>query len=170
MSQCNEKAHACGSRREFLVRTLTAAGGAVVGLSIAAHAADAPATPPVAATTTTTTTTTTATSADVILELGAHPALAKVGGFEVIESNVGKILVIRTAQDTFAATSAICTHKKGPLAYDPDTGKIFCDTHGAQFTTDGKVVKGPAKVDLKSYVSAPAAVLHLADKPAEPAK
>ena len=170
MSQCNEKAHACGSRREFLVRTLTAAGGAMVGLSIAANAQDAaPATPPVAATTTTTTTTTTATSNDVILELSAHPALAKVGGFEVIDSNAGKILVIRTGQDTFAATSAVCTHKKGPLVYDAASGKILCDTHGALFSTDGKVVKGPAKIDLKSYVSAPAAVLHLADKPAAPA-
>ncbi len=166
MSQCNEKAHACGSRREFLVRTLTAAGGAMVGLSIAANAADAPATPPVAATTTTTTTTTTATSSDVILELSAHPALAKIGGSEIIDSPAGKILVMRTGQDTFAATSAICTHKKGPLTYDAKSGKIVCDTHGALFSTDGKVVEGPAKIDLKSYVSGPAAVLHLADKPA----
>ena len=156
MSQCNEKSHACGGRRDFLVRTLTAAGGAMVGLSIAAHAADtAPAAP-----------TTAAPANDLVLELGAHPKLAKVGGFEVVDSNVGKILVIRTGADTFAATSAVCTHKKGPLFYDAESGKIICETHGALFNTSGKVEKGPAKTDLKSYVSAPAAVLHLADKEA----
>ena len=160
MSHCNEKSPACG-RRDFIVRTMTAAGGAIAGLSIATQAADpaTPATPPTA---------TPAANNDLVLEMSAHSALAKVGGSEVIDSRVGKILVMRTGPDTFAATSAICTHRRGPLFYDAESGKIICQTHGALFNADGKVVKGPATVNLKSYVSAPAAVLHLGEK--EPPK
>lgn len=172
MSECKHNTGACSGRREFLVRTLSAAGGAMVGLSIAAQAADpAPATPPVTPPPGATAQANGALAApgpavtnDVVLELSTHPKLAKVGGWEVIQTPVGNILVMRTGPDTFAATAAVCTHRKGPLFYDAESGKIICETHGALFNSNGKVEKGPAKVDLKSYISAPAAVLHLGDK------
>lgn len=142
---CTEKP--CSGRREFLVRTLTTAGGALAGLSIAGQAAEA------------------APANDVVLELGKHPKLAKVGGAETIDSPVGKIIVMRTGPDSFAAVSAICTHQKGPLFYDAESGKLLCTKHGAIFASSGKVEKGPATTDLQSYVSAPAAVVHLAPAP-----
>jgi isorenieratene synthase len=48
------------------------------------------------------------------------------------------------------AISLTCTHQ-GCTVQIADDGKFHCPCHGAVFTADGKVVKGPAKRDLAKF-------------------
>jgi len=127
------------SRRRFLQRAAIAAGGLVLGAQISARAEEetpAPGTPAIAD--------------ETQIPLPAK-VLEEVGGFEVVETADDQIIVARTGATAIAACSAICTHKGGILAYDKESGHFFCTRHGARFETTGKVAKGPAKDDLKSY-------------------
>lgn len=132
------------SRRRFLRGAAAAAGGLVLGAQMTALAEDekpAPSTP---------VTVTPAAGGETQIALPAK-VLEEVGGFEVVETANDKVIVARVGAATIAACSAICTHKGGALEYDKESGQFFCTRHGARFETSGKVAKGPAQKDLKSY-------------------
>ncbi len=60
------------------------------------------------------------------------------------------IIVYRSAGDKVAAYSSTCGHK-GCRVDLPKKGKVKCPCHGAAFTTEGRLLKGPAQTDLKAY-------------------
>ena len=101
------------------------------------------------------------TANDLVLKTGEHEALNKVGGSEVVATEAGKIIVARTGESSFAACSAICTHKGAVLEYDHGSKQFVCPLHGSQFDLNGKVVGGPAKTNLKKYTAQTAAVVAL---------
>ena len=98
---------------------------------------------------------------DLVLKTGEHKALNKIGGSEIVTTEAGKIIVARTGESSFAACSALCTHKNAVLEYDHGSKKFVCPLHNSEFDLNGKVIAGPAKTNLKSYVSQAAAVVTL---------
>ena len=77
--------------------------------------------------------------------------LAKVGGFDVVETKGDKIIVVRTSTTSVAACSAVCSHKGCTVEYEAKSQELVCPCHGARFGLDGKVKQGPARRGLKSY-------------------
>jgi len=78
--------------------------------------------------------------------------LATVGGSLKVSTANDTIIVVRTGETTFEATSAICTHRRCSVAYNGTV--LRCPCHGSQFTLEGAVVGGPATVPLKPYETA----------------
>ena len=135
MNDCIDKP-ACFDRREFLVKTGLLAGGAILTISALGGSSFA------------------AALEDLTIELTADSPLSKPGGSQVVDSSAGKIIVINDG-GKFLAFSAVCTHKRGIVDYDPATKKLVCPKHGSTFDgTNGAVVKGPADDPLKSYGAA----------------
>lgn len=131
MDDCVSKS-VCMGRREFLVKAGLVAGATILTVSAAGAM----------------------TFEDVTVPVTADGPLAKVGGSQIVDSSAGKIIVIRTGEKSFAAFSAVCTHKKGLLAYDGKT--LSCPKHGSKFdASSGKVTSGPAEDALKSYAAKP---------------
>jgi Rieske Fe-S protein len=156
MKNCNDEKE-CGGRREFLVKASAIAGGVVLslsGLSAARGQKDDPKSADTAAD-------------DLVLKLDASSALNKVGGTQTFDTKSGKIIVVHTGEMNFAAFSAKCTHKGGPLEYDAATKQLTCPWHGSRFdSATGAVVKGPAKQPLPAYATDEAIVVSLKPKSA----
>jgi cytochrome b6-f complex iron-sulfur subunit len=139
--ECALPEHAPSARRRFLQGVAATAGGLVLGMQMAAHAEGETADQ-----------STPAPGAGVELQLTLpEKVLESVGAFEVVEYGDAKIIVARSGPSTIVACSAVCTHKGGILDYDHESRQFVCPSHSARFDTAGKVVKGPAKLDLKSY-------------------
>jgi cytochrome b6-f complex iron-sulfur subunit len=91
-----------------------------------------------------------AASGTLSLTLDAASPLAAVGGAALVQSAAGNVLVSHTAQDTFAAVTAVCTHEACTVT--GISGSTFvCPCHGSQFSATGGVVKGPAASPLRSF-------------------
>jgi len=133
MNDC-DRSNACLSRREFLVKAGFAAG--VTALTVSSLGSTAGA----------------MVFEDVTIAVGPDSPLAKIGGFSIVDSSAGKIIVIRESDTKFAAFSAKCTHKGGQVEYDAATKQIACPKHGSRFDHEtGAVLKGPAEAPLPSY-------------------
>jgi cytochrome b6-f complex iron-sulfur subunit len=133
--KCEEAAKKCSGRREFLVSASAIAGGLVLSLAnVEGAAAASP-----------------EQKAETIIKLDTESPLNKVGGSVTVETSAGKVVVARTGEDSFAAISAVCTHKGGPLKYDEKTQIFVCSSHNSKFNSDGSVAKGPAKEPVKSF-------------------
>ncbi len=162
----------CNGRRDFLVRAGTVAGGLVLSLASNgcaqaqnAQAQDKPAAagapgasdaagPGAGAQAPG------AVGADeVVLKLDEASPLSKVGGSQTIKTAAGPVIVARTGDSSFAACSAICTHKGGPIKYDDKAGEFFCPWHGSRFDKSGKVLRPPARQPLQPYASQSALLL-----------
>src|SRR3569832_1434798 len=111
MKDCTDKG-ACMNRREFLVRTGVAAGGAVLTISALGGSAYG------------------RSFDDVTVPITGD--LAKVGGSQVVAAGGGKVLVIHIDKDKYVAFSARCTHKGATVAYNSDTKQIVCPSHGSR--------------------------------------
>ena len=136
-----ESAHECAEgRRQFLRRTVGVAGGLMLGATTvrAAVAKDDAAKGQ-------------RESQDLVVKLDEHQDLSKVGGYEIVETDAGKIIVARTGMSSFVACSAICTHNGCEVAYEHDSRQFVCPCHRARFELNGKVARGPAKKPLTSY-------------------
>lgn len=59
-----------------------------------------------------------------------------------------EVFAVNKGEET--AISLTCTHQ-GCIVKMAEDGKLHCPCHGAEFTADGKVIKGPAKRDLAKY-------------------
>jgi len=135
MKNC-DRSDACLSRREFLVKAGLAAGAMVLTVSNLRTSADA------------------MVFEDVTITVGPDSPLAKVGGFSIVDSSAGKIIVIREGDTKFAAFSAKCTHKGATVEYDAVNKQIMCPKHGSRFAQEtGAVAKGPAETPLTSYAA-----------------
>ena len=144
-NECNETEKKCSLRREFLVSASAIASGLVLSLANVGKASA--------------TTETSAPTADTVVKLDDKSPLNKVGGSQVVETPTGKVVIARTGEMTFAAVSAVCTHKGGTLGYDEKSKLFACPNHGSKFGIDGSNAGGPAKIPVKAVKSQSAVVL-----------
>jgi glycine/D-amino acid oxidase-like deaminating enzyme/nitrite reductase/ring-hydroxylating ferredoxin subunit len=73
----------------------------------------------------------------------------KPGEGGVISSGLKKIAVYRDDKNCIHAHTAVCPHLGGILQWNAEEKSFDCPLHGSRFTTDGKVINGPAIGDLK---------------------
>jgi Rieske Fe-S protein len=86
------------------------------------------------------------------LTIDAASPLAAVGSAALVQSSAANVLVSRTAQDTFTAVTAVCTHEACTI--NGVSGSIYvCPCHGSQFSATGGVVKGPAAQPLRQFTT-----------------
>ena len=88
----------------------------------------------------------------VTLSVDASSPLATVGSAALVQASggAGNFLVARTAQDTFTALTAVCTHEGCTITkYQSPT--YGCPCHGSEFSTTGAVKNGPASSPLRQF-------------------
>ena len=73
----------------------------------------------------------------------------KPGEGGVISSGLKKIAVYRDDKNCIHAHTAVCPHLGAILQWNNEEKSFDCPMHGSRFTTDGKVINGPAISDLK---------------------
>ena len=127
----------CIGRREFLIQSAHVAGGFVLTISGVARAANI-----------------ISGFADITFAIDDKSPLSKIGGSTIVDSTAGQIIVIRTGASSFVAFSALCTHKRNVLDYDPDKKQFSCSKHNSTFDgATGNVIDGQADDPLPSYAT-----------------
>ena len=89
----------------------------------------------------------------IAVPLQKIPKLAAVGGAATLKVKNRYILFIRTSNTEVKAVSALCSHDSCQVYYNHKPRRIQCVCHGSAFTTEGKVLGGPAKADLHNYAA-----------------
>ena len=82
-----------------------------------------------------------------------HAALREPGGAikVILPDHGGSVIVTRIDGDTYTAFSTICPHW-GCEVDLPDTDHVIrCPCHGSSFDMRGRVISGPAEVDLAPF-------------------
>ncbi|MBA2648829.1 MAG: FAD-dependent oxidoreductase [Legionella sp.] len=74
----------------------------------------------------------------------------KIGEGKVVEIDREKCAVSRDAQNNLHIVSAICTHMKCVVNWNDAEKTWDCPCHGSRFTCSGKVIEGPAVLDLET--------------------
>jgi nitrite reductase/ring-hydroxylating ferredoxin subunit len=145
---CEVENTSCGGRREFLVRATAVAGGLALTLSnlntVSAKDDDKDKKPE-----------------EVFVKIDGTGGLSKVGGSEIVKTESGKVIVVRTADKEYKAFKAKCPHKGGPLKFDEAKQMFTCGWHESLFDKTGKVTNGPAKENLTTFVSETKTVLSI---------
>lgn len=59
------------------------------------------------------------------------------------------LLLVRRADGSCAALELNCPHKNGPLK--EKQGRLVCAWHGSTFDLEGRLLKGPSTIGLKTY-------------------
>jgi cytochrome b6-f complex iron-sulfur subunit len=86
----------------------------------------------------------------ITLAIDASSPLSTVGSAALVQTTVGDFLVARTAQDSFVALSAICTHQTCTITGFGNQNYV-CPCHGSTFDVNGHVLGGPAPAPLHQY-------------------
>ncbi|HXH98775.1 MAG TPA: FAD-dependent oxidoreductase [Sphingobacteriaceae bacterium] len=73
----------------------------------------------------------------------------KPGQGGIISSGLKKMAVYRDEQNNLHVCTAVCPHLGGILQWNAEEKSFDCPLHGSRFTTEGKVINGPATADLK---------------------
>ncbi|HEY9671076.1 MAG TPA: ubiquinol-cytochrome c reductase iron-sulfur subunit [Waterburya sp.] len=67
-------------------------------------------------------------------------------------ANAPVLVVSKSANPkTISAVNPTCTHKGCTVDWKKDKKTFVCPCHKAEYSADGKVLKGPAKKDLATY-------------------
>ena len=138
---CKETEKNCSGRREFLVSASALASGLVLSLANVQK------------------TSASVIASETVIKLDENSPLNKVGGSQVVETSAGKVIIARTSATSFAAVSAVCTHKGATLGYDDKANVFACPSHGSKFGLDGANAGGPAKTPIKSLKPQSAVIL-----------
>jgi nitrite reductase/ring-hydroxylating ferredoxin subunit len=88
----------------------------------------------------------------VVIQVDSASPLATVGGAAQVRSSGGVFLVSRTAQDSFTALTAMCTHEACTIT-GFDSSAYICPCHGSRFNTRGGVLNGPATTALRTFAT-----------------
>ena len=85
---------------------------------------------------------------DIIIKLSdpQNAELAKVGGSVSLDD---ENLLVRVSKTQFLAVNLICRHKGCTVDLTGD--QFICPCHGSEYDITGKVTKGPAKLNLKTW-------------------
>jgi cytochrome b6-f complex iron-sulfur subunit len=95
----------------------------------------------------------TITGSTMTLTVDANSPLNTVGNAALVQASGRQFLVARTAQGTFIALTAICTHEACTVSgYQNQT--YVCPCHGSRYSTAGQVLSGPAPRNLTQYATA----------------
>ncbi len=73
----------------------------------------------------------------------------KPGEGGIISSGLKKIAAYRDEQNNLHICTAVCPHLQAILQWNAEEKSFDCPAHGSRFTTEGKVINGPAISDLK---------------------
>lgn len=92
----------------------------------------------------------TASGGAIAITIDAASPLANVGSAALVQTASGNFLVSRTAQDTFVALTALCTHEACTIT-GFQSSTYVCPCHGSEFTTSGSVARGPASAPLRQF-------------------
>jgi len=88
----------------------------------------------------------------VAVTIDASSPLLAVGSAALVQTNVGNFLVAHTAQSSFTAMTAICTHQTCTITgFESQT--FVCPCHGSRYNTSGVVVTGPAISSLRQFAT-----------------
>ncbi|MBW4642912.1 MAG: ubiquinol-cytochrome c reductase iron-sulfur subunit [Goleter apudmare HA4340-LM2] len=81
--------------------------------------------------------------------------LDKDGKLLVNNSPVGPVLLVGTSQAAanLIAVNPTCTHRGCTVEWKAEDKKFVCPCHQAEYSTDGKVQKGPAVRPLSIYAT-----------------
>ena len=88
----------------------------------------------------------------VTVAVDAGSPLNPVGSAALVNTSRGALLVAHTAQNTFTALNATCTHEVCTVS-GYQSGTYVCPCHLSEFSTSGTVVRGPATRPLTSYAT-----------------
>ncbi len=138
MENC-EKQTDCNNRREFLVKTTAAVGGLMLAFSSTTNAQTEP--------------------EEIFVKIDGTSGLSKVGGFQEVKADAGKIIVVRTSETEYKALRAKCPHKGGPIKFDEAKQTFSCGWHDSIFDKNGVRTAGPSKENLKSFMAETKTVL-----------
>src|SRR5262245_4786255 len=89
---------------------------------------------------------------NVTITVDAASPLSPVGGAALVQAPRGVFLVTRATQDTFNATTAVCTHE-GCTVANFRSPTFVCPCHGSEYNTTGNVLKGPASRPLQRFAT-----------------
>jgi cytochrome b6-f complex iron-sulfur subunit len=92
----------------------------------------------------------TASGGTVSISNVSGTALANVGSAARVQAGGNEILVLQTAQGSFKAFTAVCTHEQNIIT-GFQSNNFVCPAHGSQFNTSGGVVQGPATRALREF-------------------
>lgn len=79
--------------------------------------------------------------------------LTAAGGAMLLTMGSDTVMVIRSSDTAVIALSAICTHEGCSMDYNASQNRLDCPCHGSQFSTDGKVLTGPASRAVRVYTA-----------------
>jgi Rieske Fe-S protein len=86
----------------------------------------------------------------ITVPINASSPLSGVGSAALVQSSIGNFLVVRTAQESFMAFGATCTHQACTITGFANQ-TFVCPCHGSTFDTSGHVLRGPASAPLRQY-------------------
>src|SRR6516225_5894430 len=101
-----------------------------------------------------------------VLRYLTPPAVADLGGDEVVASKVGDLkrngskifrfgtrpaLLVMTAEGEYRALSAVCTHLSCTVQYRNDLQQIWCACHNGLYDLNGRNVSGPPPRPLEAF-------------------
>lgn len=92
---------------------------------------------------------TTGQAVNFILDLNnpANAALKTIGGAVVVNN----VIVAKTSSGGYSALASACTHEGATVTYSGSSQQFVCPRHGAEFSTTGAVLRGPARTALTQY-------------------
>ncbi|MEO5928861.1 MAG: Rieske 2Fe-2S domain-containing protein [Candidatus Kapaibacterium sp.] len=86
------------------------------------------------------------------LTLDQYPVLKDVGGSVKLVVAGKEIRVTRASTTKITALSPICSHQGCTIGdFNASLMRFECPCHGSRYDADGKVLRGPAPLPLKSY-------------------
>jgi cytochrome b6-f complex iron-sulfur subunit len=88
----------------------------------------------------------------VTLTVDASSPLNAVGNAALVNTSRGALLVARTAQSSFTALNATCTHEACTIT-GYQGGTYVCPCHLSEFSTSGAVLRGPAARALAAHAT-----------------
>ena len=86
----------------------------------------------------------------ITLTINSSSPLSGVGSAALVQTNAGDFLVAHTAQNSFVALSAICTHQTCIITGFGNQTYV-CPCHGSTYDINGRVLDGPAPAPLAQY-------------------
>lgn len=86
----------------------------------------------------------------ITVTIDSSSPLSAVGSGALLQTPSGDFLVAHTAQNTFTALTAVCTHQVCTITGISNTNFV-CPCHGSTFDPNGRVVAGPAPAPLHQY-------------------
>jgi cytochrome b6-f complex iron-sulfur subunit len=89
-------------------------------------------------------------SGGITLTVDAGSPLSTVGNAALVHTSIGDFLVAHTAQNSFVALNAICTHQTCTITGFGNQNYV-CPCHGSAFDVNGRVLGGPAPAPLHQY-------------------